>query len=232
MSNSRQPESSAEHGGDGQRPVAVFDLDVTLTRYDTYLPFLAGYVHRHPRRGFGVSQLPLRLLTFWRWGDRDWVKASFLKAFLGGEPRERVAAWAAEFADQLLHRAMRPSGLQRLRWHQARGDRVIIASASFDIYVNALARLLHVDEVLATEMRWDARDRVADIDGRNCRDDEKLARVRAMLGADCDGTGVTAYSDSHADVPLLSWAQTGVAVCPSRRLTHQVAGLGLEVQRW
>lgn len=232
MPNSQHRESSTENGSGERRPVAVFDLDVTLTRYDTYLPFLTGYLHRHPRRGLGLSQLPLRLLAFWRWGDRDWVKESFLKAFLGGEPRERVTAWAAEFADQIFHHAMRPSGLQRLRWHRGRGDRVILASASFDVYVNELARLLHVDEVLATHMRWDSNNRVLGIEGRNCRDDEKLTRVRNLLGADCDGAGVTAYSDSHADVPLLSWAQTGVAVCPSRRLTHQVAGLGLEVQRW
>lgn len=217
---------------DGQRPVAVFDLDVTLTRYDTYLPFMAGYLHRHPRRALGLPQLPLRLLAFWNWGDRDWVKASFLKSAVGGEPRKRVEAWAEDFAAQIHRRALRPSGLQRLRWHQERGDRVIIASASFDVYVNEVARLLNVDEVLATRMQWNGSDRVAGIAGRNCRDIEKLARVRALLGRGCDGSGVTAYSDSHADLPLLSWAETGVAVCPSRRLTHQVGGLGLEVQHW
>lgn len=213
-------------------PIAVFDLDVTLTRYDTYLPFLIGYLRRHPRRWLFLGQLPIRLLAVWRWGDRDWIKESFLKSFVGGEPRARVAAWAAEFARRIHRRAMRPSGLQRLRWHQARGDRVILASASFDIYVEEIARLLDIDEVLATHVRWDGRERVAGIDGRNCRDDQKLARVRALLGEARDGAGVIAYSDSHADVPLLSWAETGVAVCPSRRLTHQIAGLGLEVQRW
>lgn len=208
----------------------MFDLDVTLTRYDTYLPFLAGYVQRHPRRGVALSQLMVRLMAFWHWGDRDWVKASFLKAFLGGERHERVARWAGRFAGHLYRHAMRPSGLRWLHWHQERGDRVIIASASFDVYVNILAEYLGVDEVLATRMEWDERGRVAGIDGRNCRDDEKLMRVQALLGE--DGRGVTAYSDSHADVPLLTWAGKGVAVCPSRRLTHQVAGLDLEVQHW
>lgn len=212
--------------------VAVFDLDVTLTRYDTYLPFLTGYLRRHPRRWPHLAELPARLCVPWHWGDRDWVKTSFLKSFLGGEPRSRVADWASVFARRIHDDAMRPSGVQRLQWHQARGHRVVLASASLDIYVDEIARLLGIDEVLATPVRWDQDERLVGLDGRNCRDAQKLARVRALLGEDCDGTGVTAYSDSHADVPLLSWAETGVAVCPSRRLTHQIGGLGLEVQRW
>lgn len=221
--------ASIEQAAD-QRQVAVFDLDVTLTRYDTYLPFLTGYVQHNRRRALALPQLAIRLMGFWNWGDRDWMKASFLKSFLGGESRERVARWAERYADYVYQTAMRPSGLRWLHWHQKRGDRVIIASASFDVYVNLLAEYLGVDEVLATHMRWDEHDRVAGIDGRNCRDSEKLIRVQALLGG--DGSGVTAYSDSHADVPLLTWAESGIAVCPSRRLTHQVAGLGLEVQHW
>ena len=74
--------------------------------------------------------------------------------------------------------------------------------------------------------------RLVGMDGENCRDDEKLRRVRALLGQPDEGTNVTAYSDSHADLPLLSWAENGVAVCPSKRLFHQVGGLGIEVARW
>ncbi len=213
------------------RRIAVFDLDVTLTRYDTYLPFLFGYVKRNPTRGWRVALLPLRLLALWKLGHRRWVKESFLKAFLGGASKASLEDWAQHFADEIIEKAMRKPGLQRLRAHQDAGDRVVLASASFDIYVEKIAEHLNIEEVIASNLRWDDAQRLAGIDGENCRHEEKLKRVKALLQQD-DGHHVTAYSDSHADLPLLAWAESGVAVCPSKRLTHQVAGLGLEVEDW
>lgn len=215
-----------------QRTV-VFDLDVTLTRHDTFLPFVIGYLrYQRKRRSLALWRLPVSLLKFWRWGDRSWVKTQVLRAFLGGQRRHRIEAWAERFVGELMQDAMREQGVAQLRQHQRDGDRVVLASASFDIYVERLAARLGIAEVLATRVAWDARDRLVGMDGENCRDDEKLRRVKALLGQPDNGDGVTAYSDSHADLPLLSWAENGVAVCPSKRLFHQVAGLGLEVARW
>lgn len=216
---------------DPQR-IVIFDLDVTLTRYDTFLPFVIGYLRYHrKRRSLSLWRLA-SLLKFWHWGDRTWVKTQVLRAFVGGQPRERLEAWSDRFVDELLEDAMREQGLQQLKKHQNEGARVILASASFDIYVKRLAERLGIGEVLATRTAWSARDRLVGMDGENCRDDEKLRRVKALDVMPENGAGVTAYSDSHADLPLLSWAENGVAVCPSKRLFHQVGGLGIEVARW
>lgn len=211
--------------------VAVFDLDVTLTRYDTYLPFLFGYLRRTPRRVLPLALLPIKLLAVWKWRDRRWVKQSFLTAFVGGERKSDLDAWAKIFADKILTKAMREPGLKRLHAHQDAGDRVVLASASFDIYVELIGKHLGIDEIIASNLRWDEQQRLRGINGENCRHEEKLKRVKALLN-NTDGNHVTAYSDSHADLPLLGWAEVGVAVCPSKRLTHQVAGLGLEVVDW
>lgn len=214
--------------------VVVFDLDVTLTQYDTFLPFLFGYLkHQRRRRSFQLWRLPLaNLLKFWRWGDRTWVKTQMLRAVLGGEPRERIDDWARRFVKGLMRDAMREQGLGQLKAYQRDGVRVILATASFDIYVTHLAAALGIQEVLATRAAWSSRGRLMGMDGENCRDDEKLRRVKAADDMPADGRGVAAYSDSHADLPLLEWAEHGVAVCPSKRLFHQVGGLGLEVARW
>ncbi|GAB3671218.1 HAD family hydrolase [Salinisphaera aquimarina] len=212
--------------------IVVFDLDVTLTRYDTFLPFVIGYLrYQRKRRSLSLWRLAT-LLKFWHWGDRTWVKTQVLRAFLGGQPRARIEAWADRFIEELMADAMREQGLAQLRRHQQEGARVILASASFDVYVVRLAKRLGIEEVLATRVAWNARGRLVGMDGENCRDDEKLRRVKVMPDMPEQGRGVTAYSDSHADLPLLSWAENGVAVCPSKRLFHQVGGLGIEVARW
>jgi len=213
--------------------IVVFDLDVTLTRYDTFLPFVWGYLRTgRRRRWLHLWRLPVYFSAFWNWGSRTWVKTCVLRAFLGGEPRERVENWVERFVEHLMTDAMRESGLAELRRHQNEGARVILASASFDVYVKPLAARLGITEVLATRVKWDKRDRLAGMDGDNCRDDEKLRRVRGLLNGVEHGHGVTAYSDSHADLPLLAWAENGVAVCPSKRLFHHIGGLGLDVAHW
>lgn len=225
-------ESALTRGPALQR-IVIFDLDVTLTRYDTFLPFVNGYLRfARRRRGLKLWTLPFYLSAFWRWGDRTWFKDCVLRAFMGGQRRARIERWADRYVDYLLEHAMRESGMAELRRHQNEGARVILASASFEIYVEPLARRLGIDEVLASRMAWDHRDRLVGMDGENCRKDEKLRRVRGLVAGAENGHGVTAYSDSSADLPLLAWAENGIAVCPSKRLFHSIGGLGLDVAHW
>ncbi|NNC24297.1 HAD-IB family hydrolase [Salinisphaera sp. USBA-960] len=213
--------------------VAVFDLDATLTRFDTLLPFVVGYLrHVRKRRVLALLRLLPCLFCVWRWRDLTWWKHQTLAVLLGGEPRTRIEAWAETFAQRVVANGLRAEGLATLRRHQAAGARVVLASASVDIYVEPIARALGIHEVLATRSCWDAHGRLHGLAGANCRDAEKLERVRVLSGMPADGSGVIAYSDSHADLPLLGWAERGVAVCPSRRLLRRVAGLELEIARW
>lgn len=220
---------------------AVFDLDETLTRGDTFLPFLVGYLRRRPWRAWRLLLLPASLLWIaitarspgadtQRQNRRTRIKQAVLKAFLGGAPRGDVAAWAEVYAERLAAHELRPGSVAALREHQEAGDRVVLATASFDIYVRPLATRLGIDEVLGSRIAWNAADRVAGIDGENCRDHEKLRQVIRLLGE--EGAGVVAYSDSHADLPLLEWAERGVAVSPTPLLAARVEELGLDLRRW
>lgn len=213
--------------------IAVFDLDETLTQYDTFLPFVTGYI-RHYRgwRALSPGRLPFSLLRFWRWNDRSWVKAEVLRAFLGGVLSADIAPWVTRFVDDLLATGMRGEALVRLREHQRQGVRVILASASFDLYVERAGQELGIGEVLATRAAWEDRGGLAGMEGINCRHEEKLRRLKQMKDIPNDGRGVVAYSDSHADLPLLTWAEKGVAVCPTKRLRQRVDALGLEVVDW
>lgn len=218
---------------DSQPAVVIFDLDETLTQYDTFLPFITGYVRYHrKRRALGLWRLPLALLKCWRWGSRTWLKTEMLRAFVGGESRQQLQAWSEHFVDHVLNTAMREQGLTQLRAHQQAGARVILASASFDLYVERFAEQLGIAEVLATPMQWDARHRLTGMAGENCRDQEKLRRIKALPNMPADGYGVAAYSDSHADLPMLAWAEHGYAVCPTRELASHMASADLQLRQW
>jgi phosphatidylglycerophosphatase C len=100
----------------------------------------------------------------------------------------------------------------RLTEHLTAGHRVILLSASPDLYVEAVGRALGIPEVLCTRVRrapdgWDGA-----LDGPNCKGDEKLARLRAHLGANTWPGESFAYGDSKSDLPVLRWATHGFLV--------------------
>ena len=65
--------------------LAVFDLDGTITRHDTLIQFILGYLKSRPWRLFGfLLSVPAVLLYVLRLSDRGQLKGSVMHWTLGG----------------------------------------------------------------------------------------------------------------------------------------------------
>lgn len=213
--------------------LVVFDLDGTLTRRDTYTAYLLAFLRRRPLRLGRTWRLPFDTLHFFAGAaDNAWLKQRYLRAVLGDVPRGIIETHTRDFNARLLARGLRQQALERLAAHRERGDRVILATASLDLYVEDLAARLGIAETVCTCVAWSADDRLTgSLAGANCRGAEKLARVRALSGVERHAHRVV-YTDHHSDAPLLEWAHERVAVAPSRALAARAADLGLKVVHW
>lgn len=218
-----------------RRPVAaIFDLDRTVTRRATFTPFIVSAALARPA---SLLRAPFVLIAAlgWRVGlvPRGRLKEIMLGAVLGGAPRAEVDRVAAAFAGRCLEAGLRPGARQAVAEHAARGDRLILATASFDVVAERIARGLGIAEVVATRSSWRDDGRLTGrIDGLNCYGAEKLRRIESDLPGLRDGHEAVVYSDSHADLPLLQWADRAVAVNPSRRLRRWAEAEGREVVDW
>jgi len=196
------------------RPLAVFDLDGTLIRGDSFLPFLLGYGRARRRvRPFLALPLYLGLYASRALSDRT-AKQRVLMSFLRGEPKAVVAEHARRFCEWWVRPRLRASVVGRLREHQMAGHRVILLSASPDVYVPAVGQFLGVDEVVCTRVKgtadtWDGR-----IDGPNCKGEAKVELLRRHLGADHWPGESYAYGDSRDDLSILCWVSAGFFVTP------------------
>ena len=89
---------------------------------------------------------------------------------------------------------------------------VLLVSASLAPYLEPLGDVLEVDAVLCTRLVVEMGIYTGEIDGRNCRASEKVARLR-QWGESAGLTGenwlVYAYGDSSGDEPMLEFAETG-----------------------
>lgn len=194
------------------RRLALFDLDGTLTRHDTFRQFVAGLLLKCPTRWPRVLLLPFPVAGFvLHLIDRGGLKGAFLRLLFGGMRREEIEAFAREFAATVVASRMFPEAVASLRAHVDAGDHVVLLSASPDVYVPAIGRLLGVHETLCTHVRWQGDRLDGRLAGPNRRDHEK-ARVLAQLRAAHPGMPVIAYGNSAPDLHHMRLCEEAVYV--------------------
>lgn len=198
--------------------MAVFDLDGTITRFDTLGPFLIACLARRPWR---LARLPLVVPAAARYlfrRDRGALKGALLHAVLGGLSRAWLAERSAVFVRWLLRRALYEEAIQAIETHRLRGERLMLMSASTDLYVPQLAEMLGFQRVQCSNVRWRDDGRLdGRLEGANCRGLEKQRRLEALIERERPAR-VYAYGNSAADVPHLLLAQEGYLVNGPRRL--------------
>ncbi|HEY0766920.1 MAG TPA: HAD-IB family phosphatase [Steroidobacteraceae bacterium] len=214
------------------RVLALFDLDGTITRRDTLLPYVAGFLLRHPARLVRLPRvLPALARFLLRRADRGELKSALLQATLGGCSRAAVQAWTAQFVSRLLRRALLGDALATLARHRRQGDPLALLSASPDLYVPAIGEALGFGEIFCTGVAWDGDRLVGRLTTPNRRGAEKV-RCLAALRARHPHLLVTAYGNSAADLEHLRVAERGVLVNGSRRARRAAARAGVDCRVW
>jgi HAD superfamily hydrolase (TIGR01490 family) len=226
----------ALHGADrGSRGevAAVFDLDGTITRNDTFAAFLSALMLRRPWRMPAFATLPLAFGVH-RLGFRDnaWLKSAALWAVAGGCRRDRLDRLTDRLVSRSIRPRIRPLAERRIEEHRRRGHRLVLATASFDFYVGKIARLLGFDDLVCSHAHWTGTQRLSGrIDGFNCHGVNKLDRVRPLFDPRRDWW-VVSYSDHVSDLPLLEWSDEPVAVSPERELRAVARDRGWPIEDW
>lgn len=184
--------------------LALFDFDGTLTRKDTYtrlLRFAAGDL-----RFYLALAALLPALAGYLVGrvSRSEIKIRILTRLLGGWPANRYRDLAARFAREQVPHVLRNEAVERLQWHRARGDRVIVVSASMREWLEPFCAEQGV-ELLCTEVEVVHGKLTGRLAGSNCSGFEKVRRVRSHVDL-TQYTTIHAYGDSPADREMLAIA--------------------------
>jgi len=211
-------DAAREHGAGSPRPLAAFDLDGTLTRRDTLMPFLVRALGAsRPYRAVLASSLPLARAAALGGAHRDAAKAAVLGRVLAGVPLARLAEAAESYADHVVAHGLRADVRARVDWHRAEGHELVLVSASPEVYVAPIGSRLGFDAVLATRLEVDTAGVLTGrLLGANCRGPEKVARLRAWRG---DAVVLAyAYGDSAGDREMLRLAETGTDLRRGRRV--------------
>jgi len=220
------------------RGVALFDLDGTLTWQDTLLPYLMGYAARHPSNWPYLLSLPADGIQYLLTGhDRGLLKSRVIRRVMGGHCRAEIEAWSETYVTSLHQRgAFRPAALAMLETHRAAGDHLILLSASPDLYVPRIGRLLGFELTVCTELAWSGSPGPEQrLDGGlrtpNRRGSEKT-RCLDQLRRQYPGAAVTAYGNSDSDLAHLARADRALLVNGNAGARRSAAAAGIAIAEW
>jgi HAD superfamily hydrolase (TIGR01490 family) len=219
--------------------LAVYDMDRTVTRRPTYTPFLLHCaLRRAPWRLLFLPLVALSMLAYFiRLIDRAKLKEINHHLLLGStiHPRE-LKPLVESFADKQVATNIRAGAREAIRRDKTEGRRVVLATASYRLYADAIGDRLGFDDVIGTGSIIGLDDRVhARIAGENCYGPAKLRMIADWVeksGLKGLHGHVRFYSDHVSDQPAFEWADEPVAVNPHGKLRRLAERRGWKVEDW
>ena len=183
--------------------LALFDFDGTLYPKDSFTGFIFYTLSKRHIVKKGFKILP-------------WIQAYYLKLYPAHAMRPRlfqsmfkgIAAnflqnLAQEYAQQLIQN-LDQELLQQLRLHQQNGDRVVLVSASIDLYLVPICEFLNIELICtATEIKNGLL--TGHYSSEDCSCEQKKLRILQQYNLE-DYQYIYAYGNSEEDLDMLSLA--------------------------
>jgi len=190
--------------GQGRVNLALFDFDGTITTRETFPGFLQRAVT--PRRLVLGKLLLAPLIVGYRLGivSGTLVRASIVKFAFRGVAEAAITDVGEAFANHVLPQLLRPQAMERIRWHQAQGDTVVVVSGGFDLVLSHWCTQ-HGLALICSQLESAGGVLTGRYLGAQCVGAEKCRRVREQY--EVSGFArVYAYGDTIEDLAMLEMA--------------------------
>ncbi|WP_409075442.1 HAD family hydrolase [Pantoea sp. C3] len=214
--------------------LALFDLDETLICEDSTSLWLRWLVSQ----GFASSDLiaeEQQLMTQYYAGTlsiEEYMNKTL--APLAGMATLTVEGWVRRFIHRDIMPRVFPAARERIEWHQQRGDKVMIISASGEHLVIPIAERLGAYGALAIGVEVVDDRYSGQTYGTMTYKDGKVTRLTDWKALQ-EGEAFErtwAYSDSMNDLPLLAQADHAHVINPDTMLHQEAMSRGWEVCHW
>jgi phosphatidylglycerophosphatase C len=191
-------------GLNNSNDLALFDFDGTLTNCDTFTPFIKKVIS--PARLFWGRLALLPVIAAYRIGlvSSSQMRRLLVKLSLTGRSKMELEQLGLQHATEFLPTMIRPLAMKKLQWHLAAGDRVVLVSASLDLYLKPWCDQMGI-ELLSASLEAEGDRLTGYYKGLDCCGAEKANRVKALLKLS-HFDRIYAYGDTKEDRELLALA--------------------------
>jgi HAD superfamily hydrolase (TIGR01490 family) len=212
-------------------PLAIFDLDNTLLRGDSDYAWGQFLVENRIVDGEAYRRENERYYAQYHEGTLDIMEfLAFALRPLSQHDRARLDAWHREYMQRKVLPMISPDARALVEHHRARGDTLMIITATNSFVTAPIAREFGVPWLLATEPEVNGDRFTGRVTGIPCFRDGKVRRLEAWLREHRETLdGSWFYSDSHNDLPLLERVSHPVAVNPDPTLLAAARARGWDL---
>lgn len=184
--------------------LALFDFDGTITDSDAFTKFVFFAAAKQRIATGKLLLLPEIIAYKARLTTGKRIRRKIFSHGFKDTLAVDIAAQAEHFAAEILPDLVRPEALDRIYWHQDRGDEVRVVSASLDLYLapwcaqHNIALSCNQVEVINGKL-------TGNFIGNDCSAEEKRRRVESAYELDAYAK-IYAYGDTSEDRALLELA--------------------------
>lgn len=187
-----------------KRVVAVFDFDGTITKGDTFLPFLL--------HSFGFWKTlwclaycsPYLVAYILKLVKNDYAKEKMIYFLFNKLDIAKLDRVLQNFIENKLNSYMRKNVIDRLKWHQKQNHITVLISASLNVYIEPWANKFNFSYVESTVLEKNKNKYTGKIIGKNCYGIEKVHRLEKIFKNEFSNFETYGYGDSSGDKFFIS----------------------------
>ena len=184
--------------------LALFDFDGTITDSDMFTKFVFYATEKRRLNSGKIKLLPELIVYKLRLAHSSRIYTKMVAHAFKDVSAESLKQQGIRYANEVIPKHLRASAMERIDWHQQRGDTVVIVSASLDVYLRPWCDQ-HGLALLCTEAQIAQGKLTGQLATPHCSSQEKVNRVKDAYDVS-DYQQIYAYGDTPNDNELLSLA--------------------------
>ncbi|SFH94365.1 HAD family hydrolase [Halpernia frigidisoli] len=188
------------------RKVYFFDFDGTLTTKDTMFMFLRHCDQNRFAAKF-LLHIPVFMLLKFKLAKAEKVKRHFIASVLKGKSEVFLKEKAQSFFKENYPDLIRENALEFIHNMDRQQTESYLVTASLDLWVKPFADKFNMI-LISTEAKFKDGIFTGKFKGANCNGEEKVRRIKEVLG-DKKFDKSIAFGDTSGDDALLKYANEG-----------------------
>ena len=211
--------------------LVIFDLDNTILNGDSDYAMINYLVHTQALDERAGKQNQIFIEDYQR-GELDFdAYTTFALSAYVGMTRSEINEYMLPFVAKVIEPMINTLALKIIHDHGDRGDTILLASATNELIVQPIAKRLDIQNVIATQVKFINDKCTGEYIPPSALGEGKLKLVQQWMQRNNfdDFSGVTFYSDSINDLPLLEAVDFPKAVNPDAMLEKISLERGWEI---
>jgi phosphatidylglycerophosphatase C len=184
--------------------LSLFDFDGTITYKDSMVDFIQYVVGKRAYYRGLIYLSPMLIAYTLKLVPNHIAKEKLITYFFKGWNVDQFQELAERYSRQEIDKITRPKAMEKIRWHQEQGHKVVIVSASMECWVKAWCDKNNID-LISTRLEIKDNKLTGKFATKNCYGIEKANRLKETYDLS-QYDHIHAYGDSRGDKELLALA--------------------------